>query len=143
MWSDNTPGNNEIILRASTDGGETFSSEPEARLTNTASLSPKVSSSGNHVYVVWIEKDNSGKSDVHFRESYNSGSSFGDIENISNSGASAEAQIAASGNNIYVVWSDAKSDNSDIYFSSSSDGGQSLGTPINLAIMPVYQISCK
>lgn len=118
VWSDNTPGNNEIILRASTDGGETFSSESKARLTNTASalLSPKVSSSGNHVYVVWIEKDNSGKSDVHFRGSYNSGSSFGDIENISNSGAAAEAQIAASGNNIYVVWSDAKSGNSDIYF---------------------------
>ncbi|HEX6282702.1 MAG TPA: hypothetical protein VFZ67_10790 [Nitrososphaera sp.] len=135
VWSDNTPGNNEIILRASTDGGATFSSESKGRLTNTisASLSPKVSSSGTHVYVVWIEKDNSEKSDVHFRGSYNSGSGFGDIKNISNTGAASEAQIAASGNNIYVVWSDAKFGNSDIYFSSSSNGGQSFGTPVNLS----------
>jgi hypothetical protein len=135
VWSDKTPGNNEIILRASIDGGETFSSESKGRLTNTVSalLSPKVSSSGNHVYIVWIEKDNSEKSDVHFRGSHNSGSSFGDIENISNSGTAAEAQIAASGNNVYVVWSDAKSGNRDIYFSSSSNGGQSFGTPINLS----------
>jgi hypothetical protein len=135
VWSDKTPGNNEIILRASTDGGETFSSESKGRLTNTAteSVSPKVSSSGNHVYIVWIERDNSGKSNVHFRGSHNSGSSFGDIENISNSVTAAEAQLAASGNNIYVVWSDAKSGNRDIYFSSSSDGSQSFGTQINLS----------
>ncbi len=85
------------------------------------------------MYVLRIERDNSGKSDVHFRRSYNSGSSFGEIKNISNSGTAAEAQIATSGNNIYLVWSDAKFGNSAIYFSSSRDGGQSFGTPINLS----------
>ncbi len=135
VWSDNTPGNNEIIFRASTDGGETFGTRSEGRLTNTAasSLTPKVSSSGNDVYVVWMEKDSSGKGDVHFRASHDSGSSFGDIENISNSGAAAQAQVAAAGNNVYVAWSDGKSGNRDIYISSSSDGGESFGTAINLS----------
>ena len=135
IWSDNTPGNNEIIFRASTDGGKTFSTGSEGRLTNTAaaSLTPKISSSGNDVYVVWIEKDSSGKGDVHCRASHDLGSSFGDIENISNSGTAAQAQVAAGGNNVYVAWSDAKSGNRDIYISSSSDGVESFGTAINLS----------
>ena len=96
VWSDNTPGNNEIMFGASADGGKTFSTRSEGRITNTAaeSLTPKVSSSGNNdVYVVWIEKDSSGKGDVHFRVSHDSGSNFGDFENISNSATTAEAHL--------------------------------------------------
>ncbi len=37
VWSDQTSGNDEIILRASADGGETFSSQSNGRLTNTVS----------------------------------------------------------------------------------------------------------
>ncbi len=39
------------------------------------------------------------------------------------SGVSVYPQIACSGKNIYVVWSDGRDINMDIYFNSSSDGG--------------------
>lgn len=135
VWSDNSPGNSEIIFRASIDGGETFSTSSEGRLTNTAtaSLTPKVSSSGSDAYIVWVENDSSGKGDVYFRATPDSGSGFGDIENISNSGSAAQVQVAAAGKNVHIVWSDAKSGNRDIYISSSSDGGESFGTAINLS----------
>jgi hypothetical protein len=129
VWSDKTSGNSKIIFRASTDGGETFTSKSKGRLSNTAdaSLMPKVVSAGSHVYVAWIEKDSFGKSDIYFRASHNSGSSFGDLENLSNSGTAGEPQVATTGEDVYVVWSDSKSGNRDIILhfacciSSSSD----------------------
>lgn len=135
VWSDKTSGNSEIIFRASTDGGETFTSKSKGRLSNTAdaSLMAKVVSAGSHVYVAWIEKDSSGKSDIYFRASHNSGSSFGDLENLSNSGTAGELQAATTGEDVYVVWSDSKSGNRDIYFTSSDDGGESFNAPINLS----------
>jgi hypothetical protein len=134
-WSDKTPRNLEIIFRASTDGGETFTSKSKGRLSNTAaaSITPKISSSGNDVYVVWLEKDSSGKSDVYFRASHNSGSSFGSIINLSNSGKAAEPRVATTGEDVYVVWSDTKWGNGDIYFAASGDGGDSFNDPINLS----------
>lgn len=130
VWSDNTPGNNEIMFGASADGGKTFSTRSEGRITYTsaASLTPKVSSSGNDVYVVWIEKDSSGKDDVHFRASHDSGSSFGDIENISNSGTAAEAQVAAAGNTVYVAWS-----GEEILLRVSGNGSNEFGSVKNLS----------
>ena len=53
-WSDKTPGNAEIIFRASTDGGETFTAKSKGRLSNTdsASITPRVASNSDSVYVI-------------------------------------------------------------------------------------------
>jgi hypothetical protein len=50
-WSDKTPGNTEIIFRASTDGGETFTAKSKGHLSNTdsASVTPRVASNGDIV----------------------------------------------------------------------------------------------
>ncbi|MCI0557044.1 MAG: glycoside hydrolase [Nitrososphaera sp.] len=135
VWSDKTPGNSEIIFSASTDGGETFTSKSKGRLSETAAASilPRISSSGSDVYIGWIEKDGSGKSDIYFKASHNSGSSFGSVENLSNSGTAAEPQVATTGGDVLVVWSDSKSGNREIYLASSDDGGESFNGPINLS----------
>jgi hypothetical protein len=77
-WSDKTPGNAEIIFRASTDRGETFTAKSKGRLSNTdsASITPRVASNGDSVYVVWVERGGSAKTDIYLRASHNSGASF-------------------------------------------------------------------
>jgi hypothetical protein len=62
-WSDKTPGNTEIIFRASTDGGETFTAKSKGRLSNTdsASITPRVASNGDSVYVIWVERGSSAQ----------------------------------------------------------------------------------
>lgn len=54
--------------------------------------------------------------------------------NLSNSAGvnSQIPQIAASGNNVYVVWQEGD----DIFYTNSTDGGISFGSPINLSNSP-------
>jgi len=50
-------------------------------------------------------------------------------QNISNdSGTSFDPQVAASGNNINIIWRNSTSVVNDIYFSNSADGGTSFST---------------
>ena len=62
------------------------------------------------------------------------GVSFGDVINLSNSvGSSGSPAIAASGNNVYVVWNDLTSGNAEIHYRKSTDGGHTFGSAINLS----------
>ena len=56
------------------------------------------------------------------------------IINLSNNnGTSDNPQIATSGNNIYVVWTDNTTGNGDIYFKMSSDNGKTFDGTKNLS----------
>jgi hypothetical protein len=63
--------------------------------------------------------------------------SFGIPINLSNNtGFSANPQIAASGNNVYVIWQDNTPGNNGIFVAVSNNNGVSFGTPIPLNINP-------
>lgn len=94
---------------------------------------------GDNVYTLWSAGDEDN-TDVYLRVSYDRGVTFGKPFNLSNNPASLSynARMAVSGNNVYVVWEDdeGNSDNSDIFFIRSSDGGKSFGDKINLSNDP-------
>ncbi len=133
VWLNNTAGNTDILFRASTnDGGSwtpalgTPAFKVSNRATNGASSNPEVAAAGSNVYVVW--QDNStGNAEVWFRASINSGGSFGSPVNLSGETRdSTEPQIAVSGTNVYVTWQNEVSGPSgsiDIFFRASSNGG--------------------
>jgi hypothetical protein len=106
VWRDNTPGNNDIFLRASNDNGSTFNEIINLSNNSGASDSPHIAVSDNTVYVVW--QDNTpGNDEVFFSASDNNGATFSRPVNLSNNaGSSFEPRIAVSGNNVYVVWRD-------------------------------------
>lgn len=55
--------------------------------------------------------------------------------NISgNVGDSTNPQMVFSGNSIYIAWIDTTSGNSNIFFTKSTDGGETFDTPINIGI---------
>ena len=62
MSHDNSYGNNEIVLKTSTDGGAAWSTQ---RLTNNtgSSSNPSISVSGNNLYVVW-QDDSYGNNEI-------------------------------------------------------------------------------
>jgi hypothetical protein len=74
--------------------------------------------------VVW--QDNStGNYDILFKPSGSNGKGFKSVRQISNnSGDSEFPQIAAYGNNTYVVWQDNSTGNYDILFSGSESNGK-------------------
>ena len=65
--------------------------------------------SGNNLYVAWWG-NGTGNFEVMFKASNDNGQTFGDKINLSNStnGTSVGASVAASGNNVYVIYWDNK-----------------------------------
>jgi len=114
---------------------------PAISISNASanSTNPEVAAAGNNVYLVWSDTNGTKgtDADIFFSSSSDNGGSFDKPINLSNSiGNSSNPEVAASGNNVYVVWSDtngAKGENGDIFFSSSRDRAGSFGEPSNLS----------
>jgi hypothetical protein len=91
-----------------------------------------MAASGNNVYVVW--RDNTlGNFDIFYR-STDGGSSFGSTVNLSNNGGDSGGtaqSIAASGNNVYIVWQDNTPGNSEVLLRKSVNAGDAFGSTIN------------
>lgn len=88
---------------------------------------PQIAVSGRNAYIIWHEFPTAGAADpdVFLSRSTNRGDDFGDRRNLSNSPAvdSSDEQIAVSGRNVYVVWSENQD---EILFRRSTDGGASF-----------------
>jgi hypothetical protein len=116
VWEDNTPGNFDIFLKKSDDGGSTFGST--INLSNDAgnSLIPQIAVSDFNPYVTW-EDNTSGNYDALFKLSQDGGASFRSTINLSNdAGGSFVPRIAAisGSSNAYVVWQDNTPGNNDV-----------------------------
>src|SRR6476661_520322 len=58
VWWTNKTGNDEVMFKASTDGGKTFSDKMNlSNSTNAQSQDVQVAASGNNVYVSWWERN--------------------------------------------------------------------------------------
>jgi len=100
--------------------------------TNEKSHRAQMFAFDNNIYVVW-QDDSSGKGDIFFSRSTNSGVSFDSVINLSdNTGTSAFPRLAYSGENVYATWYDYSPGLSDIFFAKSTDEGASFET-INLS----------
>jgi hypothetical protein len=97
--------------------------------------------SGSNVYVVWSEAiplleggQNPSTVDILYTRSTNGGASFGSTVNLTNSTPlSFFPAVAASGNNVYVVWVDSSVGNFNIFYTRSTNGGASFGSTVNLS----------
>ena len=96
------------------------------------------SEDGNNVYVVWWT-NRSGNWEVMFRASNDSGQTFGDKINLSNSSdtQSQTAEILAVGNStVYVTWWELNENvhphTNESVLRVSTDAGQTFGPVINL-----------
>lgn len=75
-WWTNTTGNNEVMFRASTDGGKTFGNKINLSTSRDSSSNVDIAASGNNVYVTWWEKSD-GKDQPMIRISHDGGQTFG------------------------------------------------------------------
>ncbi len=134
VWQDTSPAD-DIFVASSSDGGSSFG-EPVnvSNTTNGVSASPQVAVAEDNVFVTWHDSS-TGDLEVLFAASDNGAASFGEVINLSNTtdGVSASPQIALSGNGtIHVVWQDTFPA-SDIFMSSSVNGGANFTEPINIS----------
>jgi hypothetical protein len=86
VWWSNKSGNNEVMFRASTDGGKTFADK--INLSNspkTDSSDANIAASENKVYVTWWEHNSTSNEPVS-RISNDAGKTFGSLLYLSQNG---------------------------------------------------------
>jgi hypothetical protein len=75
-WWTNTTGNNEVMFRASTDGGKTFGNKINLSTSKDSSSNVDIAASGNNVYVTWWETNETLNAAV-LKVSNDNGKTFG------------------------------------------------------------------
>ena len=123
VWYDQTPGNNEIYYKKSTDGGTTWFTK---RLTWNSgnSVYPNIGiDSSDNIFIVWHDFSASNL-EIFFQKSTDGGISWSSKRLTWSSGYSYYPNIAAdSSNNIHLVWYDNTVGNYEIYYKKSTNGG--------------------
>jgi hypothetical protein len=148
--SENSHSN--ILIKSSIDGGATFgqtlslsSNNSNNSNANTNSF-PKVAAYNNHVYVIWNVEENTEQSSseersnsnnntgLYFAKSSDRAASFGESIRVDHPDQEfGEAQIAASGQHVYIVWGGSHLNKvSDLSFIKSTDNGDIFSDPISI-----------
>ncbi|MEM2139824.1 PKD domain-containing protein [Nitrososphaera sp.] len=131
-WTDNTPGNFDIMYARSTDSGATFGSAVNLSSNSGSSDWPWVSFTGSNVYLAW-QDDTSGNDEIMFSKSTDSGATFGSAVNLSsNSGSSLDPFVTSAGSSVTVTWDDASSP-AEILFRHSANSGSTFDVKLNLS----------
>jgi hypothetical protein len=93
--------------------------------------------SGDNVYIVWFNDQNTpnNNSEVLFRSSADSGVTFADKINLSNTTTadSINAEIAADGNNVVITWWERNATGEEPVVRASADNGATFGPILTLA----------
>ena len=140
VWSDNSPGKNEILLRASLDNGNTFGGVKNVSWNEGSSYDPQLAISGPNLYALWEDNSQGGINfDLIFRSSSDGSRNFAEKQNIARYlGESSDyGQIIAAGNKVFVVWSESPQfsypPNYEIFIKTSRDNGTTFGDGLNLS----------
>src|SRR5919107_2309445 len=93
-----------------------------------------IATSGNNAYITWWS-NKTGNEEVMFRASTDNGATFGDKINLSNTTAadSDDAEIAASGDSVYVTWWERNETSDTPVARVSNDNGATFGPMLMLA----------
>ena len=93
-----------------------------------------IATSGDNAYITWWS-NKTGNEEVMFRASTDNGATFGDKINLSNTteADSDDAEIAASGDNVYVSWWERNETSNTPVARISSDNGATFGPMLMLA----------
>lgn len=103
----------------------------------TISQGPRLAADGNNLYAIWEESQNGGNR-IIFARSTDQGNTFSKLVNLT-TGIRIDSEtpnIAVFQKNVYVVWTDDSKGNFDIFFTKSTDGGNTFSKPLNLSNNP-------
>jgi len=130
VWQDYRDFCWQIYYKRSIDNGTTWS--PDRRLTAIGSdwLCPSVAVTGSNVHVVWRGYDGAtSQPTLFYKSSSNAGSTWTSDTCLSTSSVNnyQSASIAASGQNVNVVWTKENLYWLKVFYKHSSDGGFSWG----------------
>ena len=89
-----------------------------------------------NVLAFWTDGNAQGHKNLYYARSTYYGNDFGDIVDISqsfNDSSNVETAFNDSNSNLRVVWQEGVSGNQEIFMRNSSNGGVTIGQPINIS----------
>jgi len=113
-WQDDTPGNDEVYLKSSTNSGNTWSTPIRVTWNSGYTGRPSIATDSSNVrYLVWSD-DSPGNSEIFFKKS----SAWTTLERLTwNSGESYNPVIAIDATKgIHVIWYDYTTGPTEIYY---------------------------
>lgn len=135
-WSDIANGSPQTFFARSINGGSTFgaSLRISSATTGQNDVDQAIAASGNSVYVTWTNDTSTPTDNTMFSASTNNGASFGVALNLYKGNFSdMNPEIAASGNNVYVVWSNATITGQRVLYRSSNNNGASFNNILTIS----------
>jgi hypothetical protein len=124
VWHDSENGNYEIYYLKSTDGGATWTTKRLTWNSGNSGYTDIATDSSDHVHVVWDDWT-PGNREIFYKKSTDGGSTWAFTKRLTwklfNSYKSAIS--TDSDNYIHVVWQDWDSNNYEIHYKKSTNGG--------------------
>jgi BNR repeat-like domain len=135
VWADDTPGNNEIYYKKSSNLGTNW--EDTRRLTWTPGGSDTpllVLDASDNLHLIW-QDSTPFDSEIYYKKSTNQGKTWTTAKQITwAAGGTFPTGLAAdSSDNLHVVWANSSSAGYEIFYKKSTDGGASWGSSHRLS----------
>lgn len=131
VWADDTNVNKQIYFKMSNNGGNSFGEQVLLSDGNSNAFNQEISSFGDNVYTVWLEKIPYGPYRIMLASSNDGGDTFHKPITLSeNAMAQTFPKISAINSHVYIAWNmeeDQPNTESGVYFISSSDNGGTFG----------------
>jgi hypothetical protein len=138
VWADDTNVNKQIYFKKSNNGGNSFGEQMLLSDSNSNAFNQEISSFGDNVYVVWLEKVPYGPYRIMLASSNDGANTFHKPITLSeNAVAQTFPKISSFDGHVYVAWNveDLPNTRSGVYFISSTDNGMTFGniSKLNMA----------
>jgi hypothetical protein len=128
VWHDDTPGNNEIYYKKSTDGGTTWTTKRLTWNWTGSHGADLLIDSSDNIYVSWYNYT-PGPAEIYYTKSTNGGITWKTKRLTWNIGESVFPHMATdSSDNIHIVWYDNSPGNYEVYYRKSTNGGSTWTT---------------
>jgi len=126
VWTADGNGSRDVFFKRSTDSGASFGGTINLSNDANSSSEPQIAADGNNVYVVWLSAETQEGKQLFFKSSIDGGASFGSAKKIDRIWEFLHPAIAALGNNVYIAFAAGGGDHQDIFFTKSTDKGNSF-----------------
>ena len=138
VWAYDTNVNKQIYFKKSNNGGNSFGEQMLLSDGNSNAFNQEISSFGDNVYVVWLEKVPYGPYRLMLASSNDGANTFHKPITLSeNAVAQTFPKISSFDGHVYVAWNveDLPNTRSGVYFISSTDNGMTFGniSKLNMA----------
>jgi len=133
FWYDNTPGNNEIFYKRSTNSTYTWEAPKRLTFTSGGSQNHSVCHDTDDLYLVW-EDNTSGHFELYFKSSSNAGVNWSPPKRLTYNAQNSKRpmMIRDSTGNLHLVWHQPDIPNGEIYYKKSTNSGSTWTSPTRL-----------